>query len=115
MRGLYNCATTRTVFYNRRIHSNMDFMQATATLSECERWHLKQGDVLFTKDSETPDEIGRSAYVTEDMPNVLCGYHLALARPQPHLVNGEFLSELLSSPASGKQFARIANGITRFA
>ena len=102
------------VFYNHRIRSGMDFMKATATPAECEKWSLKRGDVLFTKDSETPDEIGIPTYVTEDISNVLCGYHLASARPQAHLVEGAFLAEMLRAPASSSQFARIANGVTRF-
>ena len=102
------------VFYNRRIRPGMAFMSATATLAECERWSLKQGDVLFTKDSETPEEIGIPAYVTEDMHGVLCGYHLGMARPRASLIDGAFLAATLRCPTSAKQFARIANGITRF-
>ena len=55
------------VFYNRRIQASMDFMPATATQSELKRWALKQGDVLFTKDSETADEIGIPAFVADDL------------------------------------------------
>ena len=102
------------VFYNRRIRPGMDFMAATASPVECQRWVLRKGDVLFTKDSETPEEIGVPTYVTEDMPNVLCGYHLGMARPRDNLVDGAYLSETLGSPTSGRQFARIANGVTRF-
>ena len=46
------------VFYSRRIVVGMDFLTATATRSEKNKWALKKGDVLFTQDSETPDEIG---------------------------------------------------------
>ena len=102
------------VFYNRRIRPGMEFMAATASPVEHQRWTLRKGDVLFTKDSETPDEIGIPTCVIEDMPDVLCGYHLGLARPRPHLVNSTFLAELLASPASARQFARAANGVTRF-
>ena len=102
------------VFYNRRIRLGMDLMGATATYSERDRWTLQKGDVLFTKDSETPDEIGIPAFVVDDMPGVLCGYHLGLARPIKDVVDGEFLAEALSSGESRKQFARIANGVTRF-
>ena len=45
-------------FYNRRILPDMPFMAATASPAECGRWSLRQGEVLFTKDSEMPDEIG---------------------------------------------------------
>ena len=102
------------VFYNRRIRSDMAFMGATATLQEKERWSLKRGDILFTKDSETPDEIGIPAFVEADMPDVVCGYHLGMARPHAGLLDGAYLSEALGSPKLAVQFARIANGVTRF-
>ena len=102
------------VFYNRRIRPGMEFMTATASPVECRRWALRKGDVLFTKDSETPDEIGIPAYVTVDMPKVLCGYHLGLARPRAELADGAYLAELLRSPRTAGQFTRIANGVTRF-
>ena len=89
-------------------------MVATASPTECLRWQLRRGDVLFTKDSETPDEIGIPAFVTEDMPGVLCGYHLARARPNGELVNGAFLTELIRSPRVSNAFARVSNGVTRF-
>ncbi len=102
------------VFYNRRISAGMDLMNATATPSERDRWTLRMGDVLFTKDSETPDEIGIPALVADDLPGVLCGYHLGLARPTENIVDGGFLTEALTSSESRKEFARIANGVTRF-
>ncbi len=102
------------VFYNRRISPEMNFMVATATQAEIDRWVLKRGDVLFTKDSETPDQIGIPAYVTQDMTDVLCGYHLGLARPDKKMVEGAYLAEVLASPQSASEFGRIANGVTRF-
>ena len=102
------------VFYNRRIRAGMKLMTATATPDECQTWSLKKGDVLFTKDSETPDEIGVPSYVSDEMPNVLCGYHLGLARPSSKLAYGAFLARALASRASAQEFSRIANGVTRF-
>ena len=102
------------VFYNRRISPGMDLMAATASSRERDRYSLRKGDVLFTKDSETPDEIGIPAHVTEDMPNVLCGYHLGLARPRCGVVEGAYLTSALQSRESRRQFARVANGVTRF-
>ena len=102
------------VFYNRRIVAGMDLMNATATPSEQGKWALRKGDVLFTKDSETPDEIGIPSYVADDMPGALCGYHLGLARPRRDAADGAFLAAALASMESRRQFARIANGVTRF-
>lgn len=102
------------VYYNRYIYCGIDFMSATANSKEIERWSLKQEDVLFTKDSETPDDIGVPAFIVEDMPNVLCGYHLGLARPNLNVIKGKFLAEVLGSKIYRKQFTRITNGVTRF-
>ena len=102
------------VFYNRRITAGMNFMAATATGVERDRWELKKGDVLFTKDSETADEIGIPSVVTEDMPGILCGYHLGLARPSGDLVDGAFLAAALNSATCRRHFTRVANGVTRF-
>ena len=52
--------------------------------------------------------------LSDDMPGVLCGYHLGLARPRENVVDGGFLTEALTSSESRKEFARIANGVTRF-
>ena len=102
------------VFYNERITPDMDFMPATATDTEQERWQLKRGDVLFTKDSETADEIGIPSVVTGNMPGVLCGYHLGVARPSTTLVDGPFLAAALNSTTSRRHFTKVANGVTRF-
>lgn len=45
---------------------------------------------------------------------MLCGYHLGLVRPQDRLVNGAFLARMLASHGCGREFARRANGVTRF-
>lgn len=102
------------VFYNQRVCIDMPFMEATASPTECLRWALREGDVLFTKDSETVDEIGVPSYVSGDMPGVLCGYHLGRARPIRTSLYGAFLARALASQAAAREFSRIANGITRF-
>ncbi len=98
---LYNY---RDVFYNRRIRQGLRFMKATATSIERERWSLREGDVLFTKDSETPKEIGIPAYIATDMFHVLCGYHLGLARPQPTLVGISTLQRVNTPVCSNSEW-----------
>ena len=75
---------------------------------------MRGGDVLLTKDSETADDIGVSAYVPLDLPGVLCGYHLALARPRRSAIDGRFLRWALVSAASRQQLEVAATGVTRF-
>lgn len=100
------------VYYNNSITPDMRFMEATADDREVEKFSLKKWDVIITKDSETPDDIAKPAVVTEDMPGVVCGYHLGILRPTK--VNGPFLAQLLRLPRTRYEFYRIANGVTRF-
>ena len=101
------------VYYHERIENGMNFMAATATRDQIRRFSLKQGDVLITKDSETWTDIAVPALVAEDLPEVLCGYHLALIRPRPDYV-GAFLARALSAVGLRNQYHVAANGITRF-
>ena len=61
------------VYKNDRIRSSMPFMAATATADELERFRLRSGDVLITKDSEAWDDIGVPALVQEVDDDVASG------------------------------------------
>ncbi|MES1924007.1 restriction endonuclease subunit S [Salinisphaera sp. T31B1] len=101
------------VYYNDRILPSMDFMQGSATAAEIRKFRLQSGQVIITKDSEGWDDIGIPALVAEDMPDVLCGYHLAIFDPTDKL-DGNYLSWLCRSPPLNNQFKTAANGVTRF-
>ena len=102
------------VYYNDRITPHLNFMEASATAKEIERFTLKAGQVLITKDSEGWDDIGIPALVTEDIPGVLCGYHLAIFSPRDVELDGGFLAWLCRADALNDQFKLTANGVTRF-
>ncbi|MAF28862.1 MAG: hypothetical protein CL820_09885 [Croceicoccus sp.] len=102
------------VFNNRRITPDLPFMVATAKPREIELFSLRQGDVVFTKDSETAEDIGASAVVAEPLDNVVCGYHLGVARAKPMQITGDFLAYALRHPWVREEFRKAANGVTRF-
>ena len=102
------------VYNNDYITDGLDFMTATASDREIEKFILQQGDVIITKDSETPDDIGVPAVVMENLDNVICGYHLALLRPNQNEIDGIFLAKELARDRVSYQFSRVANGATRF-
>ncbi len=79
------------VYKNKRISQDMTFMKATASCEEIERFRLHTDDVLITKDSETWDDIGVPALVTEPADDLISGYHLALLRPKRD-IQGPFLA-----------------------
>ena len=101
------------VYYNDRITPDLHFMDGSATEAEIERFQLKRDQVIITKDSEEWDDIGIPALVAEDMPEVLCGYHLSVLEPGPDL-DGGFLAWLCCAEPLNDQFKLTANGVTRF-
>jgi type I restriction enzyme S subunit len=100
------------VYNNPIIDSEIEFMQATATQNEIDKFRLAAGDVVVTKDSESPRDIAVPAYVSKDFIDVLCGYHLTHIRPVAIL--GEYLFRLFQSTQFNGQFVVGANGVTRF-
>jgi type I restriction enzyme S subunit len=102
------------VYYHDKIRSGIAFMDATATTAQIENFTLRKGDVVITKDSETPDDIGIPALVAKDIPDLVCGYHLTILRAFPDVMIGEYLFYALSSQISAYQFYLASNGVTRF-
>lgn len=102
------------VFHNARITAHIEFMQATASKRQIADNSLRKHDVVFTKDSETADEIAEPALVAEDIPNLVCGYHLAVARPREGLGYGPFLAQAMRHQVMRWQLTRLANGVVRF-
>jgi type I restriction enzyme S subunit len=102
------------VYYNERIVLGPDYMVASATDDQISKFNLRIGDVIITKDSEEPDDIGIPACVYETAPDLVCGYHLAILRPfEPAL--GPFIARSVSSSASKAHFFVSAKGVTRYA
>lgn len=102
------------VYKNEYVTARIDFMEATADPREIEKFQLHKGDVLATKDSEESDDIAIPALVAEDLPGVICGYHLALIRPRSTRITGEFLAWLHRSKPFRAQYEAKAIGVTRF-
>lgn len=100
------------VYYNDRITDDMALMGATATPAQIERFTLRAGDTIITKDSETADDIAIAAYVPEDLPGVVCGYHLAMVRPRSG-VSGAFIKWWFGSLSLKSSVKVRANGLTR--
>jgi type I restriction enzyme S subunit len=102
------------VYKNNRITDALALMEATATPAEVERFSLRAGDVLITKDSETPDDIAAAALVEASGAGAVCGYHVALLRPVRGTINGAFLFWAFKAADTLAQCSMRAQGITRF-
>jgi type I restriction enzyme S subunit len=89
-------------------------MKATATEEEIDRFHLEEGDVVITKDSESWDDIAIPAYVKATSDDFICGYHLAFMRPDHKLLDGRFLFRCIESRPVALQLELEATGVTRY-
>jgi type I restriction enzyme S subunit len=101
------------VYKNNYITESISFMEVTATAEEIERFRIRKGDVLITKDSEDWSDIGVPALVKHEEPYLLCGYHLAILRADSQ-VAGAFLFWALLAQYNRTQFSVKANGVTRY-
>lgn len=101
------------VYKNASIVEDLDFMAATASPDQIERFRIAVGDTLLTKDSETADDIGVPAYVEYEARDLICGYHLSIVRPDPEVVEPKFLYWALGAGPTIGQWAVLASGVTR--
>lgn len=102
------------VYNHEYITGDLEFMRASAIQPEIDRFGLKVGDVIITKDSETPDDIGVPAVVDYAAPDLVCGYHLALIRPDQEQVDPTFLAKQLKHFRLTRYFGQQSNGLTRY-
>lgn len=101
------------VYKNDYITNDLEFMNATATETEIEKFTVQKGDVIITKDSEEATDIAVPTFVKEDLENVVCGYHLALIRANENEILSEYLFRKFQSSELKAYFAIEATGVTR--
>ena len=75
--------------------------------------NLKRGDILFTPSSETPDDIGHSICIQENLPNTVYSYHLLRYRPNI-IIDPLFSNYYFNNSKIRKQIIRYATGATRY-
>ena len=100
------------VYYNWAITKELEksFMSATARANEISKFSIKKGQVAFTKDSETRDDIGVPTYIANNFDNVVLGYHCALITPTPAIVDGKYLNAFMHTRYIQKYFENNASG-----
>lgn len=102
------------VYKNRYLTNKNKYMLSTASEREIKQYGLRRGDLVVTKDSESPDDIGRPALIDETVCDLVCGYHLAIIRSDAKIVDANYLLWWLQSNYVAKWFYINANGTTRF-
>ena len=102
------------VYNNEFINDEIELNKGSCSEVEFQRYILKKGLVILTKDSETPDDIGNPCYVEIDFDNVVCGYHLTIIENNDIDVNSKFLFRFIQSDKVRCHFETESRGITRF-
>ncbi len=100
------------VYHNWAITSNIanTFMEASANSKEIAKFTIKKGQVAFTKDSETRDDIGIPTYIADDFEDVILGYHCALITPDETKLCGKYLNAFMHSTYIKRYFELNATG-----
>lgn len=100
------------VYYNWAITKDLEptFMTASANANELDKFSIKKGQVAFTKDSETRDDIGISTFIADDFDDVVLGYHCALITPDESKALGKYINAFMHSSFIHKYFENNASG-----
>ena len=101
------------VYNNESIFRRTKISKGTCTPQELDKFCLKSGDILITKDSESPSDIGVPCYVEENIKNTVCGYHLGQYRISDKMFP-KYVFRFLQSDFVQSYFETESNGITRF-
>ena len=100
------------VYYNDCITVDTVLEKGSCKEREFTKFVLRKGDVIITKDSETPDDIGVPTVVKDALDSVVCGYHLTMIRP--FSCRGEFIFRFIQSDRTRRYFELNSNGVTRY-
>ena len=94
------------------LDNNQSYMVVTATENQIKNHLLQKGDLIFTPSSETTEDIGVSALVTEDLDNTAFSYHVLRFIFNIEVVD-EFKKYLTNNMYALNVFSSLAQGSTR--
>ena len=89
------------------------FQKVTAKEQQITSCNLKKGDILFTPSSETPNDIGHSVVISENLENTVFSYHLMRFRPKIE-IDILYSHYFCNVPIVLSQLSKFATGSTRF-
>lgn len=102
------------VYYNEFITNELQLRIGSCSEEEYNKFKLDKGDVIITKDSESPKDIGVPSLVLDNFENTVCGYHLSIIKPKFDKLDGGYLFRQIQSDRIRSYYEICSNGITRF-
>lgn len=100
-------------YNNEKVSIDTALPEGTCTTGEFEKYKILKGDILVTKDSESPEDIGVPCLIEHDLENTVCGYHLGIIRSQTE-IDTSFVFRYLQSSLVQSHFFCESFGVTRF-
>ncbi|OGY70845.1 MAG: hypothetical protein A3E05_04805, partial [Candidatus Jacksonbacteria bacterium RIFCSPHIGHO2_12_FULL_44_12] len=97
---------------SRMIDSKRELMTVSCPAWKIPEANLIKGDLVFTPSSETTEDIGLSALISENLKNTVFSYHVIRFRFSKEL-NNDFKKYLCNNAFVWQQFSRLAKGTTR--
>jgi type I restriction enzyme S subunit len=101
------------VFSNPFVTSQEITGRVSLTKAERENFSARNGDIFFTRTSETVEEIGLSAVLLGDVPDAVFSGFLLRARPKTDEISPLFAAYLFRSPSVRRQIVSKASYTTR--
>lgn len=103
------------VFNHKHIDSSIPQMKVTANERKIKACDVKKGDIFVTPSSETPDDIGHSAIITEDLHNTVYSYHIMRFRmTNLNMTTAYYINYIFDTDIVKAQILKKAKGLTRF-
>ena len=103
------------VYHHKYINRDIPQMIVSASDKKIASCTVEQGDIFVTPSSETIDDIGHSAVITETIPNAVYSYHIMRYRLfEKNMLLSYYVNYLFDTEDVKKQILKKAQGLTRF-
>lgn len=101
------------VYHNSGIKQKDIKGKVMLTKEEIRRFEVRKNDVFFTRTSETPDEVGLSAVLLEDIPDCVFSGFVLRGRPKNDWLIGEYCKYCFSAKHIRDEIVRNCTYTTR--
>jgi type I restriction enzyme S subunit len=101
------------VYKNRGLKENDILGKVTLTFQEIKNYDVRKGDILFTRTSETVDEIGISSVILEEISNTVFSGFVLRARPKDNRLESLFAKYCFSTKSVRKEIISQSTYTTR--
>ena len=103
------------VYKYQYIDNSIPKMRVTASDKKIQHCSVEQWDIFVTPTSETREDIGHAAVITETLKNTLYSYHIMRFRlHSPNRISACYIRYLFETNIVQKQIYKYACGQTRF-